>query len=151
MSSLEHDAKTKIVKRVINFFIGYRKYLKCHQVYIRLHSFPVALHQERIFLALALMSRYKKLQLSQKLAGPLRILGDNRAEQAIILGRAMRLGAMVSGTSSVNLKKCKLFIKDGVLYLNLKKSGKDLGAGIVERRLKALAEGINLKYSLLIS
>jgi len=33
----------------------------------------------------------------------------------------------------------------------LRKSGKDLAAGIVERRLKALADGMNMKYSLLIS
>ena len=60
-------------------------------------------HEGRIFLALALMSRYKKMEVSKTLEGPLRILGESRAEEAI-LGRAMRLGAMVSGTSSVNLK-----------------------------------------------
>ena len=108
-------------------------------------------HEGRIFLALALMSRYKKMEVSKTLEGPLRILGESRAEEAIILGRAMRLGAMVSGTSSVNLKKCTLFKKHEVLYLNLKKSGKDLAAGIVERRLKALADGLNMPYSLIIS
>ena len=108
-------------------------------------------HQGRIFLALALMSRYKKMDVSRSLKIPLLILGESRAEEAIILGRAMRLGAMVSGTSAVNLKKCKIFIKEKTLYLNLRKSGKDLAAGIVERRLKALADGMNMKYSLLIS
>ena len=63
----------------------------------------------------------------------------------------MRLGAMVSGTSAVNLKKCKLYRKNKILYLNLKKSGRDLAAGLVERRLKALADGMNLKYSVLIT
>ena len=107
-------------------------------------------HEGRIFLALALMSRYKKLILSENLEGPLRILGESRAEEAIILGRAMRLGAMVSGTSKVNLKKCELSIKNKTLYLNLTHSGKDLAAGLVERRLKALADAMSLKYLLLI-
>ena len=108
-------------------------------------------HEERIFLALALMSRYKKMHFSKNLKVPLRILGESRAKEAIVLGRAMRLGAMVSGTSISNLKKCKLFIKDKVLYLNLSKSGKDLAAETVERRLKALADGLNISYYLLIS
>ena len=103
-------------------------------------------HQGRIFLALALMSRYKKISTSKKLEGPLKILEKNRADEAIILGRAMRLGAMVSGTSTVNLKKCELFIKDQVIHLTLKKRGADLAARTVERRLKALAEAMNRKY-----
>ena len=55
---------------------------------------------------------------------------------------------MVSGTSTVNLKKCKLFIKDRVVCLTLRKSGVDLAAGTVERRLKALADALNLNYSI---
>jgi len=108
-------------------------------------------HEERIFLALALMSRYKSMHYSKNLKLPLRILGKSRAKEAIVLGRAMRLGAMLSGTSISNLKKCKLFIKDKALYLNLSKSGKDLVAETVERRLKALADGLNISYYLLIS
>ena len=105
-------------------------------------------HQGRIFLALALMSRYKKIPISKQLEGPLTILGKIRTNEAITLGRAMRLGAMVSGTSIVNLKKCKLFIKDQVVTLTLTKNGADLAAGTVERRLKALAEAMKLKYLL---
>ena len=107
-------------------------------------------HEGRIFLALALMSRYKKMPISKKLEGPLRILGKIRTDEAIILGRAMRLGAMVSGTSTINLKRCKLSIKDRVVYLTLRKRGADLAAGTVERRLKALADGMNRKYSIQI-
>ena len=35
--------------------------------------------------------------------------------------------------------------------IDLRKSGQDLGAGIVERRLKAVADSMNLNYSLRIS
>ena len=107
-------------------------------------------HEGRIFLALALMSRYKKMSISKKLEGPLRILGKIRTDEAIILGRAMRLGAMVSGTSTVNLRKCKLSIKDRVVYLTLRKRAADLASGTVERRLKALADGMNRKYTIQI-
>ena len=108
-------------------------------------------HQGRIFLALALMSRYKKMRVSEDLEFPLKILGERKAAEAIILGRAMRLGATVSGTSMVNLKKCKLSIHRNILCLNFKKSGKNLAAGVVERRLNALAEIMNINYSLIIS
>ena len=45
-----------------------------------------------------------------------------------------------------NLKKCKLFIKDHVVHLTLRKSVVDLAAGTVERRLKALADSMKRHY-----
>ena len=105
-------------------------------------------HEGRIFLALALMSRYKKIAISKQLKGPLRILNLRRSKQAIALGRAMRLGAMLSGSSVVNLKKSKIFLNKKTVNLVIKKSGNDLAADTVEKRLEALAEALNIKYSI---
>ena len=107
-------------------------------------------HKGRIFLAVALMSRYKKISFSKNIEGPIQILSASRSEAAIILGRAMRLGAMVSGTSISNLEKCKLFLRNKTIFLVLKKSGSNLAADTVERRLKTLANGMNMKHCLQI-
>ncbi len=103
-------------------------------------------HEGRIFLALALMSRYKKIPISKRLEGPFKILSSLRSKQAIALGRAMRLGAMLSGSSVANLKKSKIFIKHDTIYLLIRKSGRNLAADTVERRLEALGASLNRKY-----
>ncbi len=102
-------------------------------------------HQGRIFLALALMSRYKKISYDETIRGSLKLLKQDRCELAISLGRAMRLGAMVSGSSITNLKKSKISIKNGVLCLLLKKSGVYLSGDTVETRLKALAKSLKME------
>ena len=105
-------------------------------------------HEGRIFLALALMSRYKKVTISKQLEGPLRILNIRRSKLAISLGRAMRLGAMLSGSSIVNLKKSEILVNEKTIILTIKKSALELAADTVERRLEALATGLNMGYSI---
>ena len=99
-------------------------------------------HQGRIFLALALMSRYKKMNPESNISGPLRLLDSRRSDLAIALGRAMRLGAMVSGTSQVNLKKSRLVPEHNSIKLIFRKSGFNLIGDTVESRLNALAKSL---------
>ncbi|MEM1273522.1 MAG: Ppx/GppA family phosphatase [Pseudomonadota bacterium] len=51
-------------------------------------------HEERVFLGLALLHRYKSSRQGTNFAPLLSLLSDARAKQAEILGRAMRFGAM---------------------------------------------------------
>ncbi|MEE2774451.1 MAG: Ppx/GppA family phosphatase [Pseudomonadota bacterium] len=105
-------------------------------------------HAGRLFLALALMSRYKKISVSKNINDILSILTSSRYEEAIILGRAMRLGAMLSGTSVVNLKRSQIMREKNTLKLTLSKSAASLVGEAVERRLTTLAEGMNLASSI---
>ena len=60
----------------------------------------------------------------------------------------MRLGAMLSGSSIVNLRKSEILVNEKTIILTLKKSALELAADTVERRLEALATGLNMGYSI---
>ena len=105
-------------------------------------------HEGRLFLALALMSRYKRISVSKSINKILRLLTPSRYEEAIVLGRAMRLGAMLSGTSTENLMHSQISRDKNTLKLKLTDSAALLVADPVERRLQTLAEGMNLDSSI---
>jgi exopolyphosphatase/guanosine-5'-triphosphate,3'-diphosphate pyrophosphatase len=65
-------------------------------------------HQERIFLAVALIHRYKNKPRVEKLDELNALLSDEDQAQAEILGRAMRLGAMLGGPCVTLMGQLKL-------------------------------------------
>ena len=62
-------------------------------------------HEGRIFLAIALMSRYKSSSLDKITNQTMKLLEKKLVKRAIALGAAMRLGSMLSVTISSNLEK----------------------------------------------
>ena len=54
-------------------------------------------HAERVFLGLALLNRYKAVAPAEEVRRYGGLLPAARAAEAAVLGRAMRLGAMLSG------------------------------------------------------
>jgi exopolyphosphatase / guanosine-5'-triphosphate,3'-diphosphate pyrophosphatase len=96
-------------------------------------------HPSRIFLGLALMYRYKNA--SDALTGRYEALvPPDRAAEAQVLGRAMRLGAMLSGASVGVLDHAPLEVEENVLRLRLKGPARAFHGEAVERRLQALAQ-----------
>lgn len=96
-------------------------------------------HEERLFLGLAILSRYKNAGLS-KLELPISSLLDTEyIDVAIQLGKAMRLGAMLSGAQASLLDKTSLHINDNKLVLTLAGEAKELNGEVVEKRLASLA------------
>jgi exopolyphosphatase/guanosine-5'-triphosphate,3'-diphosphate pyrophosphatase len=100
-------------------------------------------HPERVFLGLALLNRYKvatPVDIAERY-GPL--LPVDRADEAAVLGRAMRLGAMLSGSATGVLEHAALAVTEERLELRLRGQGRDFAGESVERRLHSLAGRLN--------
>jgi len=92
-------------------------------------------HQGRLFLALAIRSRYKSSGIDNQPA--LLLLDDETAFEAQKLGKAMRLGAMVSAALATTLAQTEISRNANTITLCLSRTG--LAGEVVEKRLNALA------------
>jgi exopolyphosphatase/guanosine-5'-triphosphate,3'-diphosphate pyrophosphatase len=96
-------------------------------------------HPERVFLGLALLNRYKAATPGEISMPYGELLTPERATEAAVLGRAMRLGAMLSGSAMGVLEHATLVLSEDRLELRLRGSGRDFAGDSVERRLLSLA------------
>ncbi|MXU65375.1 Ppx/GppA phosphatase family protein [Oceanomicrobium pacificus] len=101
-------------------------------------------HRGRMFLGLAVLARYKNAEKMPEYALAAAMLPPHRVEQALTLGKALRLGAMLSGSVGGALLRTRLSVESDRLVLTL--SGPDcaLEGEAVERRLAALADRLGL-------
>jgi len=106
-------------------------------------------HSGRLFLGLALAFRYKGGNEISELP-TFRILRQRDKEKAIVLGKAMRLGALLSGSALDGLRKAKLSVSSEELVLIIDEDAKALAGGIVKERLVSLGDALNLKAKLVI-
>lgn len=101
-------------------------------------------HRGRLFLGAALMYRYKgDLQAAE--AAAVALMAEDARREAEIVGRAARLGAMISGSAIGTLGDCPLRVDDGRLVLSFAPVVADLAGERVKRRLDALAGALGLK------
>lgn len=77
-------------------------------------------------------------------------MSDDGRKEAEIVGRAARLGAMVSGSAPGTLAHCPLTIEDGQLILTFSPIVADLAGERVKRRLDALASAMDLEPALIV-
>lgn len=101
-------------------------------------------HSGRLFIGAALLHRYKGSGDALAADAVLRLADDARRD-AEIVGRAARLGAMVSASTIGTLGKCRLKRGESALTLTFAPDIADLAGERVERRLVALAEAIGLE------
>ncbi len=106
-------------------------------------------HSGRLFLGLALAFRYKGGAEISKLPA-FRILRQRDKEKAVILGKAMRLGALLSGSTLGGLEKANIVTSDGDLILTIDEEAKALAGGVVKKRLNSLGDALNLRSKLVI-
>jgi exopolyphosphatase/guanosine-5'-triphosphate,3'-diphosphate pyrophosphatase len=100
-------------------------------------------HPDRVFLGLALLNRYKAAAPDTTAALYRGILPEARASEAEVLGRAMRLGSMLSGSATGVLEHTTLVPRDGRLRLTLHGTAREFAGEAVEKRLQALASRID--------
>ncbi len=108
-------------------------------------------HAERVFLGLALFNRYKASLGGSGAAETARyaaLLSPERADAAISLGRALRLGAMLSGSAVGVLEHTALHRDAGALRLTLRGPARAFAGEAVERRLQALAQRLGAAYAM---
>lgn len=104
-------------------------------------------HEDRLFLALALASRYENNSLHANAHPAIALLTAERAETARELGRAIRLGSMISAATSELLEQTALELKSGMWVLKISESLKSIYGDSVNKRLSALGQisGRNVK------
>ncbi|MEM9048886.1 MAG: exopolyphosphatase [Pseudomonadota bacterium] len=106
-------------------------------------------HRGRVFVGLALHHRYRSSGTGKLPHALIDLLSPDERVLAERLGRAMRLGAMVSGSAPGGLDLAPLTRSEGQLQLTLSSGMRDLAGEVVEKRLAALARSLGLSHSLI--
>src|SRR5690606_8932472 len=94
---------------------------------------------ERVFLGLALLSRYKAVAPQTIVQHYASMLEPKQVTEAEVLGRAMRIGAMLSASSLGVLDHARLLLSDERLDLELQGPGRGFAGEAVQRRVESLA------------
>ncbi len=99
-------------------------------------------HQERVFLGVALLHRYRNKR-GARFSDLYSLLSDQEIHNAEVLGKAMRLGAMLWMSDSPQDVAELVWIKaKDHLVLNLSEEARDLFGEVVEARLQSLAKAV---------
>jgi exopolyphosphatase/guanosine-5'-triphosphate,3'-diphosphate pyrophosphatase len=99
-------------------------------------------HQERIFIGLALLHRYKNSRAGSRFEPLFSLLTEADLREAEILGKAMRFGAMFSASSTNHLGALSWMPKKKVLELRLNANSAPLWGEVVEARFNSLAQSL---------
>lgn len=101
-------------------------------------------HAGRVFIGLALAQRYGAGPGSVDAEAALALLDKTSAGRARALGRALRLGAMLSASTPGSLSEARLSVSAREARLRLAPSLASLSGELVGRRLGALADSLGL-------
>ncbi len=107
-------------------------------------------HAGRVFLGTALLHRYKNSTAGTAFDQVNSLLSEDERKDAEILGKAMRFGAMLSGTSARLMGELKLDRKKKRLELILKPASQDLFGEVVLTRFESLAKVLTCETKLTI-
>lgn len=99
-------------------------------------------HEERVFLGVALLHRYKNNREDSPFDALFGLLDDAQLKQAEILGKALRFGAMLTASENEKMGSLKYFPKKARLELRLAPGTRDLYGEVAEARLNALAAAL---------
>ena len=107
-------------------------------------------HEARVFLGLAILHRYQGSARIDFDPEVLQLLSVDRQKEAEVLGRALRLGSMLTGSAPGALEQTSLTLDDDKLTLSMAGISVELQGEVVERRLKALASCIGRSGELVV-
>ena len=108
-------------------------------------------HSERVFLGLSLMHRYRNKRGGARFADLFTLLSDSQTQHAEVLGKAMRLGAMmwIAGDE----KRARLHWQEDrrLLRLSLPPEAAPLYGEVAKSRLSSLAKSLKAKFEFVTS
>jgi exopolyphosphatase/guanosine-5'-triphosphate,3'-diphosphate pyrophosphatase len=96
-------------------------------------------HPGRVFLGISLLHRYKNSRAGSRLEPMFRLLTDEQIQDAEILGKAMRFGAMFAAGDPSHAGTLRWLPKKRVLELALTQDGNDLFGEVARARFNSLA------------
>jgi len=107
-------------------------------------------HAGRVFLGMALLFRYKNATHASAFEDVLSLLSEKERDEARMLGRAMRFGAMLTGASPAMMGRLRFDREAGVLELILGTRARDLFGEVVLTRFESLARSLNVTTRLTV-
>lgn len=107
-------------------------------------------HKGRVFLGAALLHRYKNSGSGTVFDNVTALLTQEERKSAVILGKAMRFGAMLSGASKKMMCELKFHRDDQVLELVLRPKSRDLFGEVVLTRFESLAKAMGCTTKLTV-
>jgi exopolyphosphatase / guanosine-5'-triphosphate,3'-diphosphate pyrophosphatase len=107
-------------------------------------------HADRVFLGFALLNRYKSSISGLTIARYASLIGEERMAEAAKLGRAMRLGSMLSGSAGEVLENADLVVREGGLTLTLRGIACECAGDAVERRFNGLASRMGMNGQIIL-
>ena len=99
-------------------------------------------HSERVFLGLALLHRYSNKREGTRFEPLFNLLTEEKLREAEILGKALRLGAMLWLKANESPGQLKFVKKDNVLELTLHPDAWPLFGEVAQARFDALAQAM---------
>ncbi len=96
-------------------------------------------HSERVFIGLALQHRYRNKREDNRFTPMYELLDERGQQEAEILGKAMRFGAMLWMQPDATMGKLRFYPKKQKLELTLPKAAAPLFNEVAEARLNSLA------------
>ena len=123
---------------------------RAEQVFLRILRMPLtgADHRERVMLGLAVASRHAALKGILKRHGLDKLINREERLQATGIGLAMRLAYAISGGAVSILKQFRLERAANRLVLTGPESAHILAGNTVQRRLRALAEKLDMEHGI---
>ncbi|MEM0946610.1 MAG: Ppx/GppA family phosphatase [Pseudomonadota bacterium] len=96
-------------------------------------------HQERVFLGLSLLHRYKNNRSGSRFDPLIALLDEAQIRQAEVLGKAMRFGAMLSAQAPELMGRLEWNPKSRQLRMHLARGAEALFGEVVAARFRSLA------------
>lgn len=100
-------------------------------------------HEERVFLGLSLLHRYKNNRQGSRFENLFVILDEKDLTRAEVLGKAMRFGAMFAVDGPQDKAELRWFPKKRELHLRLARDAQDLYGEVAANRFDALANALD--------
>ena len=104
-------------------------------------------HPGRVFLGLALLHRYKNNRAGSRLEPMFRLLSEDEVQEAEVLGKAMRFGAIFSVGNPAKAGSLRWFAKKHLLELQLTPDGEGLFGEVAQARFTSLAIAMKAQTS----
>lgn len=101
-------------------------------------------HEGRAYIGSALLNRYKGGIDAVATEPATRILSPELTTEARALGKAIRLGAMLSGSAPGTLRESRIQREADTIVLTLAPSARSLAGDVVDKRLKKLGDTLGL-------
>lgn len=107
-------------------------------------------HADRVSIATAVYVRYSGSSSDELPSSVLPLVSDEMRAEAELTGYALRLGHRLAGSAPGLLAKMPIALEGGVLTLSSKGTSSLIMGEAVERRMKNLAQALNVDYEIRI-